>query len=138
MLTDIYGAYDGRVYESVALANPQIRDLGRVKAGETIHLPVLPAQASPLPADQYRVQLAASPNLEQTYEMYKSYLPEMPALRFLPYWHPRQGVVFAIVMKDGYPDEASARQVIKRLPAALASGARVLKGMDQDAVYYTR
>lgn len=82
MLTDIYGAYDGRVYESVALANPQIRDLGRVKAGETIHLPVLPAQASPLPADQYRVQLAASPNLEQTYEMYKSYLPEMPALLF--------------------------------------------------------
>ena len=41
-------------------------------------------------------------------------------------------------MKDGYPDEASARQIIKRLPAALASGARVLKGMDQDTVYYTR
>jgi len=138
MLTDLYGTHDERVFQSVALANPHIRNLGRVKAGETIHLPALPAPGSPLPFDRYWVQLAASQNLEQTYELYRAYEPTMPALRFLPYWHPGQGVVFSIIMKDGYPDESAANQGIARLPAAQASGARVLKGMDKDTVFYTR
>jgi len=122
----------------VALANPQIRNLGRVKAGEAIHLPALPSPVGALPAGRYWVQLAASRDLEQTYELYRSYQPEAPDLRFLPYWHPRQGVVFSIVLKYGCPDEASALQAIARLPAALASGARVLNGMDRETVFYTR
>lgn len=138
MLADVYGTANGSVWESVALANPQIRNLGRVKAGEAIHLPALPSPVGALPAGRYWVQLAASRDLEQTYELYRSYQPEAPDLRFLPYWHPRQGVVFSIVLKDGCPDEASALQAVARLPAALASGARVLNGMDRETVFYTR
>jgi hypothetical protein len=109
-----------------------------VKAGETIYLPALPVKRSPLPADKYWVQLVASKNLEETYELYKTYQPTLPSLRFLPYWNPRQGVVFCIALKDGYPDEASAAKSIARLPMVLASGARVLKNLDQDTVFYTR
>lgn len=138
MLADVYGTADGRVWGSVALANPHIQDLGRVKAGEAVQLPALPAAASPLPAGRHWVQIAASQDLEQTYELYRAYQPALPSLRFLPYWNPRQGVVFSIVMKDGYPDEASANRGIALLPAALASGARVLAGMDRDTVFYTR
>lgn len=138
MLTDFYGIYDQNIFRSVALANPHIQDLSRVQAGRTIHLPALPAAVSPLPDNRYWVQLVASKNLEETYELYRTYQPTLPSLRFLPYWNPRQGVVFSIVLKEGYLDEMTANQGITRLPAALASGARVLKNFDKDTVFYNR
>ena len=51
---------------------------------------------------------------------------EIASFRFLPYWNPRQGMVFSVVLKDGFSDEASARQKIASLPAALASRASVI------------
>jgi hypothetical protein len=47
-------------------------------------------------------------------------------------------MVFIIVLKDGSPDETTARQKITRLPASLASGAGVMKNLEQDTVFYTR
>jgi hypothetical protein len=138
MLSNFYGECDQNIFRSVARANPRIKNLGRVKAGETIHLPALPVKRSPLPANKYWVQLVASKNLEETYELFKTYQPTLPSLRFIPYWNPRQGVVLSITLKDGYPDEASAAKSIARLPIVLASGARVLKDLDKDTVFYTR
>jgi len=138
MLADFYGEYNESIFRSVAQANPHIRNLSRVQAGELIHLPALPAEKSPLPANRYWVQIAASKNLEETYEFYRTYKLEAPSLRFLPYWNPRQGMVFSTMLKDGFPDEAAARQSITRLPDALASKAGVLKNLEQDTVFYTR
>jgi general secretion pathway protein A len=138
LLSNFYGKCDQNIFSSVARANPHIKNLSRVKAGETIHLPALPVKRSPLPPNKYWVQLVASKNLEETYELYKTYQPTLPSLRFIPYWNPRQGVVLSITLKDGYPDEASAAKSIARLPIVLASGARVLKNLDKDTVFYTR
>ena len=138
MLTDIYGEYNESIFRSVALANPHIKNLSRVQAGEVIHLPALPAEKSPLTANRYWVQIMASTNLEDTYERYRTYKPELPSIRFLPYWNPRRGMVFSIVLKDSSPDETTARQRIARLPAALSSGAGVMKNPEQDTVFYTR
>ena len=138
MLNDFYGEYNKSIFRSVAQANPHIKNLSRVQAGELIHLPALPAEKSPLAANRYWVQIAASKNLEEIYELYKTYKLEVPSLRFLPYWNPRQGMVFAIMMKDGFPDEVAARQNINRLPNALAFEAGVLKNLEQDTVFYTR
>jgi hypothetical protein len=80
----------------------------------------------------------ASTNLEDTYERYRAYKPELPSIRFLPYWNPRRGMVFSIVLKDSSPDETTARQRIARLPAALSSEAGVMKNLEQDTVFYTR
>ena len=138
MLTDFYGDYNSGILSSVAQANPHIKNLSRVQAGELIHLPALPAEKSPLAADRYWVKIKNSRNLEEIYELYKTYKLEEPSLRFLPYWNPRQGMVFAIVMKDGFPDEAAARQRIARLHGDLASGAEVFKNLERDTVFYTR
>ena len=56
----------------------------------------------------------------------------------LPYWNPRQGMIFSIMLKDGFPDEAAARLSIARLPDTLATEAGVLKNLEQDTVFYTR
>jgi general secretion pathway protein A len=138
MLTDFYGEYDPGILRSVASANPHIRSLSRVQAGEVIHLPALPAGKSPLAANRYWVQILSSNNLEETYEFFRTYKPELSSLRFLPYWNPRQGVIFSVVLKDGFPDEITARQKIAALPAVLASRADVIKNPDKDTVFYTR
>ena len=138
MLTDFYGEYNEDIFRSVARANPHIKNLNRVQAGELIHLPVLPVEKSPLAANRYWVQIIASQNLEETYEFYRTYKLEVPSLRFLPYWNPRQGMVFSIMLKDGFPDETTARRNITRLPDILASEAGVLKNLEQDTVFYTR
>jgi hypothetical protein len=109
-----------------------------VQAGELIHLPALPVERNPLAANRYWVQITASKNLEETYELYRTYKLEAPSLRFLPYWNPRQGRVFSIMLKDGFPDETAAWHSITRLPDALASEAGVLKNLEQDTVFYTR
>ncbi|MBN2439082.1 MAG: AAA family ATPase [Deltaproteobacteria bacterium] len=138
MLTDCYGENNERIFRSVARANPHIKNLNRVQAGELIHLPALPAEENPLAANRYWVQLAASKNLEETYELYRTYKLEAPSLRFLPYWNPRQGMVFAILLKEGFPDEAAARRSIARLPGALALEAGVFMHQEKDTVFYTR
>jgi len=138
MLTDFYGEYNESIFRSVARANPHIKNLSRVQAGELIHLPALPVEKSPLAANRYWVQITASKNLEETYEFYRTYKLEAPSLRFLPYWNPRQGMVFIVMLKDGFPDETAARRSITRLPDALASEAGVLKNLEQDTVFYTR
>jgi general secretion pathway protein A len=138
MLNDFYGLYDKDIYQSVAAANPHIRNLSRVQAGEVIHLPALPVKKSPLVAGKYWVQILGSQNLEESYEFFRTQKEGYPSLRFLPYWNPRQGVVFNVVLKDGFPDETSARQKIAALPAALASRAAVINHFEKDTVFYTR
>ena len=138
MLNDFYGQYDQDIFMSVTRANPQIGNLNRVNAGTTIRLPAMPAKGNPLPAGQHLVQLSASGNIEEIYERYRTYKPSEPAIRFLVYWNPGEGVVFSIFMRNGYPDAASAGQAMAALPAALTAGARVLKDLDKETVFYTR
>jgi general secretion pathway protein A len=138
MLTDFYGEYNENIFRAVAQANPHIKNLSRVQAGELIHLPALPVEKSPLAANRYWVRIAASTNLEETYEFYRTYKLETPSLRFLPYWNPRQGMVFSIILKGGFPDETTARRSITRLPDALATEAGVLTNLEKDTVFYTR
>jgi hypothetical protein len=138
MLTDFYGEYNESIFRSVARANPHIKNLSRVQAGELIHLPALPAEKSPWTENRYWAQITTSKNLEETYEFYRTYKPEVPSLRFLPYWNPRQGMVFSIILGNSFSDETAARQGIARLPEVLASKAGVLKNLEPDTVFYTR
>jgi general secretion pathway protein A len=138
LLTDFYGVYNQSIIRSVSQANPHIKNMNLVKAGEVIHLPALPAEKTPLPANRYWVWIKTSKHLEETYEFYRIHKPAFPMLLFLPTWHPRHGMVFNILLRDGLPDEASARTTIASLPHALASGASVLKEVEKGTVFYTR
>ena len=138
MLTDLYGEYNRDILRSVAKANPHIRNLNRVQAGQVVRLPALPAAKSPLKESGYWIEIASSPDLDETYELYRSHKTTFPFLRFVPYWNPRQGMLFTVLWKDGFPDETSARQNLAGLPAALAANAGVVKTPGPDTVYYSR
>jgi hypothetical protein len=138
LLNDFYGQYDPDIFRSVARANPQIKNLNRIGAGATITLPAIPAKGNPLPAGPFLVRLSASGNIEEIYERYRTFKPSVPDIRFLVYWNPSEDVVFSIVMKNGYPDEASAGRALAALPAGLTTGAGILKDINTDTVFYTR
>ncbi len=138
MLTDLYGEYNQKVIREVSRANPGIKNLNRVQAGTLIRLPALAADDSPLAGSGFRVRIAPSENLEETYALYRAHKADAPSLIFLPCWNPRQGMVFSITLRENFPDEAAARQGIGLLPAALASRAEVIAAPERDAVYYTR
>ncbi|HOD28393.1 MAG TPA: AAA family ATPase [Syntrophales bacterium] len=138
MLRDVYGQCTTTLFQEVTLANPHIGNFSRVPAGAVIHLPALSVEKNPLASNPFWVQIRASNNLEEIYEFYRTHKAASPPLRFLPYWNPRQGMVFSVLLKNGLPDEASARRSIARLPAALASGARVVTQPEPGTVFYSR
>lgn len=138
LLNDFYGRYDPDIFRAVARANPQIKNLSRVSAGATIRLPAIPAKVNPLPAGPFLAQLSASGNIEEIYERYRTFKPSVPDIRFLVYWNPADDVVFSIMMKNGYPDAASAGQALAALPAGLSAGGRVLTEINRETVFYTR
>jgi hypothetical protein len=72
------------------------------------------------------------------YELYKNYEFSSPSLRILPYWNRREGLVFAIFLKDGYSDMESALNVVRKLPQPLASSAKVLAKLDDDTIFFAR
>jgi len=137
MLRDFYGDFDNGQFEAVVLANPHIKDLGKVNAGEVINLPALLAKTNPLPAGKYLVRVAADENIKEIYELFRNYEQLLPSLRFLPYRNSREGLVFSIFLKDGYNNMESARNEAGKLPQLLASNAGVLEKLDDDTVFFT-
>ena len=138
MLNDFYGDFDVEQLKAVALANPHIKNLNRVQAGEAIKLPAIQAKSDPFPQGKYWVKLANSPNVDEIYELYKNYESTLPSLRFLPYWNVGEGLVFAIFLKDGYEDTVSALNVVKNMPQKLSLNTKVFTKLDKDTVFFTR
>jgi len=137
MLRDFYGEFDNGQFKAVVLANPHIKNLNRVNAGEAVNLPALAVKSNPLPDGKYLVRVAADDNIEKVYELYRNYKELLPSLRFLPYWNSREGLMFAVFLKDGYNNMESARNAADKLPQPLASNAGVMKKSDDDTVYFT-
>jgi general secretion pathway protein A len=138
LLNDFYGDFDSVLLKAVALANQHIKDLNRVNAGEEIKLPAIPAESKPLLPGKLWVKVANSENIDEIYELYKKYKVTLPSLRFLPYWNSREGLIFAIFLKDGYPDMESALDVVRRLPQPLTASAKVLANLEDDTIFFAR
>ncbi len=137
MLKDFYGDFEDGQFKAVESANPHIKDLNMVMAGEVVNLPAIPAKAIPLPAGKYLVRVAANGNIEEIYELYRNNQKLLPSLRFLPYRNSREGLIFAIFLKEAYNNPGSARDAVGKLPQPLASNAAVLDKLDDDTVFFT-
>ncbi len=136
LLEEIYGHAGTARYQAVIRANSHIADMNRVRAGETIHLPAVPAPSTFLGPGRIRVQIAKETDLEDAYEDFKSPSRKLPPNRLIPLWNPREGLVFATVMKRVFPSADAAREAIRQLSPGLAVDAIIMEKPEADTVFF--
>jgi len=139
ILRDIYGKDGTDRFQSIIAANPHIEDINRVRTGESITLPAVPATAAPWPQDGKLVRIANKGSLDEAYSFYKKHpLPKHNpvSIRIMPYWNPREGMVYALVIRTFFYNEEEARNAIRSLPPALAATAKIMEKPGADTVYF--
>jgi general secretion pathway protein A len=136
VIQKVYGNYNSRYFRSLILANPVIDDPDRVDVGQIIYLPAIPASVRPLHPETWWVLITEKDNLQAAFEYLRNYPELEPPLRMIPYWNRQTGNRFAIILRDYFSDEQSARQQLSRLPAELSSQSRVLSSWEKDTVFF--
>ena len=132
LLLEIYGSRGMTCFQEVVRANPQITDMNRVRAGELIAIPAVPAV--PWPRDGKRVRIASRGSLDEAYGFYKEY----PVyIKMLPFWNPREGMVFDLVLRKVFDSDTEARNAIRKLPATLAANAKIMGKPGADTVFFS-
>ncbi len=136
LLQEIYGSIETARFQALKKANPQIRDVNMVWAGDTIHFPAIPVKNNPLPSEKIWVQIAQKKGLNEAYQFFKDYPSDQPGIRLIPSWDRNGGLVFSIVLKNGFGGEAEAKDAILKLPKTTAYVAEIMKNRGNDAVYF--
>ncbi len=132
LLLEIYGSTRMDLFQAVSRANPQIANMNWVRAGEQIAFPAV-QMAAPWPQNGKRVQIASKRSLDEAYGLYKEY----PGyIKILPFWNPREGMVYGLLLRDVFDNDAAMRNVIKKLPASLAANALIMEKPGADTVYF--
>ena len=136
LLLQIYGNTESNRFKAVAKANPHIKDMNRVRAGETITFPAIPAKAGSLETASHWVQIAKKGSLVEAYQTFKRYPADQPPIRLIPTWNKKDGLVFFIILRKGFNKEVGAREAIRNLPSEFAAGSEMMKKPENDTVYF--
>jgi general secretion pathway protein A len=139
MLSRIYGAYDEEQLQSFVRANPRIENIHRIRKGDVVTLPAVPVRMNPLPPGQSWVAVTTKGSLGEAYESLRRYPATAEGgIRLFPYWNSGEGMVFAVLIRNGFPDEKAAGAFIQRLPAEFTPGARVIARWPEGTEFYAR
>jgi hypothetical protein len=68
--------------------------------------------------------------------LFKDYPSDQPSIRLIPSWDKGGGLVFSIILKNGFSDEAEARDAIRKLTETSAYVVGIMKNRGKDAVYF--
>jgi general secretion pathway protein A len=139
MLHQIYGAYDETQLRTFVRANhPRLENLNRIRQGDILALPAVPARENPLPPNRHWVVVTTRSTLGEAYELIRQYPGGGDVVRLFPYWNRQEGLVFAVLVQQGFADEAAADACMRRLPPDFSSGARVISRWSEGTNYYAR
>jgi general secretion pathway protein A len=136
LLQEIYGSIETGRFQAMIRANPHIRNMDWVRAGETICFPAIQAKTSPLAPGKIWVQIAQKTDLNEAYKLLKDYPADQPDIRLVPSWNSQDGLSFLIVLKGGFPSEREAKDALRKLSADLLSGAGIINNRTKDAIYF--
>jgi len=136
VIQQVYGSFNSKYFRSLILANPVIVDPDRVDVGQTIYLPAIPVPVDPLYQKAWWILIAEEDNLQAAFDYLRNYPEDAPPVRMIPYWNSKDGNRFAIILKEQFPDEDSARLQLNRMPQSLTSASRVLSRWEKDTVFF--
>ncbi len=132
----VYGNYSNRHFRALILANVHIEDPDRVMAGEPIVLPSVAVPVKPLNKDAWWVKLADAASAQQGLDLLRSIPETAAAVRLVPYWTPKSGLRFAVVMKQVFQTEQEARARLARMPAPFADQGGVQSAWGEHVVFF--
>ncbi len=137
MLQRIYGKRNAiNELEAVAKANPEIEDMNLIAKDDVITIPARKDASHCLPVGNYWVQIVSFDNLNAAYELLRgSESPGLTPLMLLSYWHEQEGTVFAVMLNDGFSDEAAALRAIEALSPSVAGRARVVSSWREGTLF---
>jgi len=135
MIAAVYGFCDPEHLRLVKEANPHIRNLNRVVAGNVINFPVIPAKSNP-PMWSYFVQIAERNDLGEAHGLLYENPDKTPPLRMLPCWNDREGLKFSILLKENFTDKELALRAIGGLPPPISSDAKIISEWGENTVFF--
>jgi hypothetical protein len=82
------------------------------------------------------VRVAEKASLQEAFDFLRGYPESAPAARMVPYWSPKSGQRFALLLKQTFSDAEAARLQLKLLPPALSAGGEVMSAWAEQTVFY--
>jgi len=135
LMRRLFGDDAKRLLPTILAANPRIDNPDRIREGERLIIPARRPKSSPsLPSGKYYVQVARFPELAAA----EKFLKEKPIkhrLFLLPYWNATDGLSFAILLPEGYPNEQAAQRAKEELPEGLINQAQIIQGWPRGTLF---
>jgi len=135
MIAAVYGFCDPKHLRLVKEANPHMRNLNRVVAGNVINFPVIPAESNP-PMWNYFVQIAKRDDLGAAHRLLYENSNKILPLQMLPYWNDHEGLKFSILLKEKFTDKELALKAIGGLPPPISSDAKIISEWGENTVFF--
>jgi hypothetical protein len=138
MLKNVYSDSSAEMIEALIRVNPRIGDVNRLRYGEVLNLPSVPAAIKPLKNGDIIVQIKTGKSMEDVYIFFREnpYRQTIPKIIFFSYWNKREGMTFSTVLDKCFSNNESAQGEIKKLPALIAAEARILSHWDEDTTFF--
>ena len=136
LIEKVYGIFDKHYLKSLMDTNPGINNPDKVAIGQSISLPAIPTQVIPLQIKVWWVKLGEKDRLDAAINVLRKYPEEAPPIRIIPYWNSQLGLRFAVLLKEYFFDETSAKNQLRKLPSEFTPKGTILSRWDQDTVFY--
>jgi len=136
LIEKVYGIFDKHYLKSLMHANPGINNPDKVAIGQSISLPAIHTQVKPLQIKVWWVKLGEQDRLDAAINVLRKYPEEAPPIRIIPYWNSQLGLRFAVLLKEYFFDETSAKNQLRKLPSEFTPKGTILYRWDKDTVFY--
>ncbi len=136
VIMSVYGDFNSKYFKSFIIANPDIKDPDRVRVGQIISLPAIPARVTPVDRPVWWVRVCGRISLEAAFDVLRELPDGSPTMRLIPHWNPSDGTRFAVLLDEFFYDEVTARRRLQELPGDLADNSSLLTQWDRRTVFF--
>jgi len=136
LIEKVYGVFTYQHLNSLMKVNPHIRHPDHTEVGQLIYIPAIPAPAKPVPTEIWWIKIGEEDHLDAAINRLRSYPKDAPPIRLVPYWNRLIGLKFAVILKDYFFDEASARNQLSKLLPLVSPKGKILSSWVEDTVFF--
>ena len=135
MIASVYGHCEDGYLRRIRKANPHIKNLNHVEAGDIISFPVIPTKSEPSLL-KYWVQVGKRGELGEAHRLLQKYSNKIHPMQILPYWNNHEGLKFSVFLRSGFIDERSAQKAIEKLPPPVFRDAEIISKWGDDTIFF--